>query len=185
MPLGLYTFRIMYLIFDTETTGLPKRWDAPLTDADNWPRCIQIAWQLHDASGTCINHQDYLIKPEGFTIPFESEQVHGISTALAEAEGIPLETVLEKLAVALKQAQYVVGHNINFDRNIMGAEFLRVDGNDPLVSFSLIDTCTEETAALCQLPGGRGGKFKLPTLSELYYHLFGSRFEGFKNMGKV
>ena len=177
MPLGLYTFRIMYLIFDTETTGLPKRWDAPLTDADNWPRCIQIAWQLHDASGTCINHQDYLIKPEGFTIPFESEQVHGISTALAEAEGIPLETVLEKLAVALKQAQYVVGHNINFDRNIMGAEFLRVDGNDPLVSFSLIDTCTEETAALCQLPGGRGGKFKLPTLSELYYHLFGSRFE--------
>ena len=29
MPLGLYTFKIMYLIFDTETTGLPKRWDAP------------------------------------------------------------------------------------------------------------------------------------------------------------
>ena len=38
----------MYLIFDTETTGLPKRWDAPITDTDNWPRCIQIAWQLHD-----------------------------------------------------------------------------------------------------------------------------------------
>ena len=38
----------MFLIFDTETTGLPKRWNAPLTDSDNWPRCIQIAWQLHD-----------------------------------------------------------------------------------------------------------------------------------------
>ena len=87
MPLGLHTFSNMYLIFDTETTGLPKRWDAPLTDLDNWPRCIQIAWQLHDASGTCIDHQNYLIKPKGFTIPFESEQVHGISTALSEAEG--------------------------------------------------------------------------------------------------
>ena len=78
-----------------------------------------------------------------------------VSTALSQAEGTPIETVLEKLAVALKQAQHVVGHNINFDRNIMGAEFLLIDGNDPLVSFSLIDTCTEETAALCELPGGR------------------------------
>ena len=177
MPLVLHTFRNMYLIFDTETTGLPKRWDAPLTDLDNWPRCIQIAWQLHDASGTCIDHQNYLIKPKGFTIPFESEQVHGISTALSEAEGTSLETVLEKFVVALKRTKHLVGHNINFDRNIMGAEFIRINGNDPLESFSLIDTCTEETAALCQLPGGRGGKFKLPTLGELYYHLFESRFE--------
>ena len=89
----------------------------------------------------------------------------------------PIETVLEKFAVALKRTKQLVGHNINFDRNIMGAEFIRINGNDPLESFSLIDTCTEETAALCQLPGGRGGKFKLPTLGELYYHLFESRFE--------
>ena len=41
----------MYLIFDTETTGLPKKWNAPVTDSDNWPRCIQLAWQLHDDSG--------------------------------------------------------------------------------------------------------------------------------------
>ena len=48
----------MYLIFDTETTGLPKRWKAPITDSDNWPRCVQIAWQLHDAMGQCIEHQE-------------------------------------------------------------------------------------------------------------------------------
>ena len=29
----------MYLIFDTETTGLPKKWNAPLTDSDNWQGC--------------------------------------------------------------------------------------------------------------------------------------------------
>ena len=51
----------MYLIFDTETTGLPKRWGAPISDTDNWPRCIQIAWQLHDEMGKIIEHEDYLI----------------------------------------------------------------------------------------------------------------------------
>ena len=44
----------MYLIFDTETTGLPKNWNAPVTDVDNWPRCVQIAWQLHDREGKLL-----------------------------------------------------------------------------------------------------------------------------------
>jgi DNA polymerase-3 subunit alpha len=39
----------MFLIYDTETTGLPKNYNAPLTDSDNWPRLVQLAWQLHDA----------------------------------------------------------------------------------------------------------------------------------------
>lgn len=93
----------MYLIFDTETTGLPKRWDAPLTDFDNWPRCIQIAWQLHDELGNLIENQDYLIKPKGFNIPFDAEKVHGISTELAEGQGATLEEVLEKFKEALKK----------------------------------------------------------------------------------
>ena len=59
----------------------------------------------------------------------------------------------------------------------MGAEFLRLGDHNPLEIFPIIDTCTEETAALCQLPGGRGGKFKLPTLSELHHRLFDARFE--------
>ena len=167
----------MYLIFDTETTGLPKRWDAPLTDSENWPRCIQIAWQIHDAKGEVISHEDYLIQPDGFTIPFDSEQVHGISTALAEDQGIPQEEVLEKFRTALDQVEYVVGHNVSFDRNIMGAEYLRSGREDVLEGKAIVDTCTEETATLCQLPGGRGGKFKLPTLSELYHFLFQESFE--------
>jgi len=167
----------MYLIFDTETTGLPKRWNAPLTDSENWPRCIQIAWQIHDAKGEVVAHEDYLIHPDGFTIPFDSEQVHGISTALAEDQGIPLEEVLEKFHTALDQVDYVVGHNVSFDRNIMGAEYLRSGLTDALEGKAVVDTCTEETATLCQLPGGRGGKFKLPTLSELYHFLFQESFE--------
>ena len=167
----------MYLIFDTETTGLPKRWDAPLSDSENWPRCIQIAWQIHDAEGALLSHEDYLIQPDGFTIPFDSEQVHGISTALAEADGVPLTEVLTKFNKAIGQAEFIIGHNVSFDRNIMGAEYLRLGLRDPLEEKSVIDTCTEETAQLCQLPGGRGGKYKLPTLSELYHFLFQVGFE--------
>ena len=167
----------MYLIFDTETTGLPKRWDAPLTDSENWPRCIQIAWQIHDSQGEVVSHEDYLIQPEGFTIPFDSEQVHGISTALAETQGVPLGEVLTSFQEALRQVDYVIGHNVSFDRNIMGAEFLRAGLADALEDKAVIDTCTEETASLCELPGGRGGKFKLPTLSELYHFLFQESFD--------
>ena len=86
----------MYLIFDTETTGLPKNFKAPITDTDNWPRCVQIAWQLHDDLGNLIEHQDYLVKPNGFSIPYQSEKIHGISTELATEEGLELDEVLAK-----------------------------------------------------------------------------------------
>jgi len=166
----------MYIIFDTETTGLPKRWKAPLTDSENWPRCIQIAWQVHADSGELLSHEDYLIQPDGYTVPYDAEQIHGISTALAEQQGRPLAEVLALFSAALEQADYVGGHNVTFDLNIMGAEFLRLGDHNPLEQAQVIDTCTEETAQLCQLPGGRGGKFKLPTLTELYIHLFGTGF---------
>ncbi|WP_430909610.1 DNA polymerase III subunit alpha [Maribacter sp. 2-571] len=166
----------MYLIFDTETTGLPKRWNAPITDTDNWPRCIQIAWQLHDGMGNVVEHQDYLVRPDGFNIPYDAEQIHGISTALAEAEGLPLLTVLEKFNEAMARTKFVVGQNVGFDLNIMGAEFHRMGIANPLQELPVLDTCTEETALLCQIPGGRGGKFKLPTLTELHEHLFKEPF---------
>ena len=166
----------MYIIFDTETTGLPKRWKAPLTDSENWPRCIQIAWQIHGQSGELMSHEDYLIQPEGFTVPYDAEKIHGISTELAEKQGLPLSEVLDLFKIALGQAEYVGGHNVSFDLNIMGAEFFRLGDSNPLEGTRVIDTCTEETATLCQLPGGRGGKFKLPTLTELYKHLFKTGF---------
>lgn len=166
----------MYIIFDTETTGLPKRWDAPITDTDNWPRCIQIAWQLHDAMGNLIEHQDYLIKPDGFNIPFDSEKIHGISTELATEQGVPLQEVLVKFNEALAKAKFVVGQNIGFDLNIMGCEFYRYGVDSPMSGMPILDTCTEVTADLLKLPGGRGGRYKLPTLTELHSYLFGVPF---------
>ncbi|RZJ25066.1 MAG: 3'-5' exonuclease, partial [Flavobacterium sp.] len=165
----------MYIIFDTETTGLPKRYDAPITDVSNWPRAIQIAWQVHDDMGRLIEHQDYLIRPEGFNIPYDAERIHGISTELAAEQGAQLSEVLEKFNIALSKAKYIVGQNVGFDVNIMGCEFHRLGLETPLLQ-KVLDTCTESTASILQLPGGRGGKFKLPTLTELHQYLFNQPF---------
>jgi hypothetical protein len=62
----------MILFFDTETTGLPKNWKAPVTDLNNWPRLVQLAFLLYDKSGNLVSSGDYIIKPDGFSIPFES-----------------------------------------------------------------------------------------------------------------
>ena len=167
----------MYLIFDTETTGLPKNFKAPITDTDNWPRCIQIAWQLHDSNGSLIEHQDFIVKPDGFEIPFQSEQIHGISTALASSKGISLIEVIESFEKVLKKTKVLVGQNLKFDLNVMGCEFHRLSKDNSWLELPVLDTCTEITALLCQLPGGRGGKFKLPTLSELHEFLFKEKFE--------
>lgn len=166
----------MFLIFDTETTGLPKSYSAPITDTDNWPRCVQIAWQLHDALGNLIEHQDYLIAPDGFTIPYDAEKIHGISTELATRDGISMQEVLEKMNVALQKTKFIVGQNVGFDVNVMGCEFHRYGVATELTKMPVLDTCTEVTANLLQLPGGKGGRFKLPTLTELHQYLFGEPF---------
>ncbi|MEZ7992813.1 MAG: DNA polymerase III subunit alpha, partial [Flavobacteriaceae bacterium] len=166
----------MYLIFDTETTGLPKSWNAPMTDTNNWPRCVQIAWQLHDNMGNIIEHHDFLLQPDGFNVPYDAERIHGISTELAQEQGISLQEGLQLFNEVLQKTTFIVGQNLNFDLNIMGCEFHRLGVASNLTTLPILDTCTEHTAQLCQIPGGRGGKFKLPTLTELHKHLFGVGF---------
>jgi DNA polymerase-3 subunit alpha len=166
----------MYLIFDTETTGLPKNWNAPITDSDNWPRCIQLAWQVHDELGKLVEVKNFIIKPEGFDIPFNASKIHGISTERALKTGQELTFVLNEFNKALSQAKFVIGHNVNFDLNIVGAEFHRTGIASNMMEMNKLDSCSEATATLCQIPGGRGGKFKLPKLQELHQFLFQEEF---------
>ena len=75
---------MVYLFFDTETTGLTKKYDAPSSDLDNWScRLVQLSWIMKDENQTLLSQGDFIIKPEGFEIPKESSNVHGITTEIA------------------------------------------------------------------------------------------------------
>ena len=165
----------MYLFFDTETTGLPKSWKAPLTDLDNWPRLVQIAWIYCNDEGEEILSRNYIIKPDNFIIPKEASDVHGITTEQAMQDGLPLINILDEFSQNLGQTKYLVAHNMDFDEKIIGAEFLRQDLISDL--FQVKKICTKNASTnFCQLPGNYGS-YKWPKLSELHIKLFGVDFE--------
>lgn len=165
----------MYIVFDTETTGLPRDWNAPITDTSNWPRVVQLAWQLHDDYGQILEHQDFLVIPDGFDVPFDAERVHGISTQLAASYGEPLEIVIQKFLATLEKTDFLVGHNVQFDVNILSCELVRLGIPTTILEKQILDTCTEATAVVVGIPMGKG-RYKKPTLSELYHHLFQEQF---------
>ncbi len=86
----------MYLFFDTETTGLPQDYKASVKDLHNWPRLVQLAWLRYDKNGNKIDGNNYIIKPDGFTIPSDASKIHGISTERALREGVALQGVLNE-----------------------------------------------------------------------------------------
>ncbi len=170
----------MFLIYDTETTGLPGDYNAPLTDFANWPRLVQLAWQIHDEKGALVEVKNFIIKPEGFVIPRATEKIHGISTERALREGRPLQEVLDEFVTALQKVKVVAGHNVEFDNTIVRVECLRTETACPLTEKIIIDT-KEVSTDYCAIPGGRGGKYKWPKLSELHQKLFGEGFDAAHN----
>ena len=166
----------MILVYDTETTGLPRDWNAPLTDGENWPRLVQLAWQLHSPDGKLVSRGNRIVRPDGFTIPFNAAKVHGITTERAEAEGVDLDSALEEFGRDLDQAEYVMGHNISFDVSIMGAEWIRRGASAERITGKPSIDSKDEATEFCAIPGGRGGRFKWPTLTELHQKLFGEGF---------
>ena len=83
---------MVYLFFDTETTGLPKRYDAPSSDLENWScRLVQLSWLMEDDSKTLLSKGDLIIKPDGFEIPKQASDVHGITTEMALEKGVDLK----------------------------------------------------------------------------------------------
>jgi DNA polymerase III subunit epsilon len=164
----------MYLFFDTETTGLPRNWRAPVKDLNNWPRLVQLAFLFYDRNGNKVSGGNYIIKPEGFSIPQEASRVHGISTEMAIHEGHPLKDVLLNFQSLIEQADYLVAHNMSFDEKIVGAEFLRNNMPDAVASKKKICTM-QSTTSYCAIDGPYG--YKWPKLSELHYKLFKTGFD--------
>lgn len=164
----------MYLFFDTETTGLPRDWKAPVSDVNNWPRMVQLAFLLFDRDGNKITAGNYIIKPEGFIIPDDVARIHGITTERALREGEPLTDVLEHFNTLIYDSEVLVAHNISFDEKIAGAEFLRAGMENPIPYKRQI--CTMKgTTNYCAIPGPYG--LKWPKLAELHYKLFEYEFD--------
>lgn len=167
----------MYLFFDTETTGLPANWNAPVSNSRNWPRMVQLACLLCDEEGTILEERNYIIKPEGYTIPSQVVRIHGISTERANREGVDLAMVLTDFQSLCEKATYLVAHNMEFDEKILGAEYHRKIGKNPLISKPKL--CTMKQPSIiqyCAISPIRYGSYKWPSLSELHYKVFGTSF---------
>lgn len=165
----------MFLFFDTETTGLPRRWGAPVSDIDNWPRMVQLAFMVFDERGDELYGSNRIIKPEGFIIPDEVSRIHGITTEIARKKGVPLDQALLEFVKALGDSEVLVAHNISFDEKILGAELYRRQVIHDF--FDRPQICTMRSSTdFCKIQSGRGG-YKWPKLMELHHILFDEEFE--------
>lgn len=166
----------MYLFFDTETTGLPLNWKAPVTDLNNWPRVTQLAWQVYDENGNLIRERCNLIKPDGWVIPKEKFFIdNNMSTERCEIEGVNLIDILEDFVEQVNNSEYLIAHNMSFDERIIGAEMIRtkLEFNEEPKKL-----CTmQESTNFCRLAPFRYGSYKWPTLIELHEKLFDEGFD--------
>ena len=161
------------LFFDTETTGLPANWGASYKDTKNWPRLVQIAWISSDEWGNIFSRNSFIVKPNNFVIPKEASDIHGITTAKALINGEDIGNVLKLFDEELAEADYIVGHNIGFDINIVACELFRLNIDTKI--FTKKQICTmESTINYCAISGPYG--YKWPKLSELHYRIFSSNF---------
>jgi len=160
----------MYLIFDCSAIDKPKNWKAPFSDTFAWPRMIHLSWIILDKDLKPIEDQDYIVKPEGFSIDATIAKRCNIDEEDIEKKSQPLEDVLKAFDESLKKAYYVFAHNLNFNENVLAAEYLRKSINHSL--FRKLRYCLmQESTFFCKLPSKTGG-YKWPTLSELHTIIF-------------
>lgn len=168
------------LMVDVETTGLALNSEVPCSECpENWPRMVRLSWLVVDGSGTIVRDGDLIVRPCGFAIPEEVVDIHGIDTATAMREGVDLSDALEVFAADAEGCARLVGHNIWFDRNVIGAECRRLGRADVLDGMPMVCTMKLSTA-FCAIPHPVY-VYKWPRLSELYYILFGHDFENAHN----
>lgn len=173
---------VLYLLFDLETTGLPLVYNASYEYLENWPRIVQISWCVCDSIGIGNDIKDYIVKPIDFTIPPESSNIHGIYQHQAIQVGHIITNVLLDLKEDMKLCDYLVAHNLNFDKQVLLSELYRLSDVEGIsLVKNLQGICTkEESTEFCKLRPFRYGTWKWPKLSELYYVLFSESIDSLK-----
>ena len=157
------------LYFDTETSGLPPKDAKWETDFEQFPRICQLSWIF---AGREENH---IIRPDGWEIPQEATEVHGITTEYAQEHGEPLADVMAKFIFDCWNAKLLCGHNIYFDVSTVKAEIMRDRSYGEYVEQALhkgkrIDTMRPSMKFVdARFSNGR---LKFPRLEELYAKCF-------------
>ncbi|EJL68834.1 3'-5' exonuclease [Chryseobacterium populi] len=122
-----------YLLFiDTETTAIPKRWNVPYSETDNWPSAVQLSWILYDETGSEIKRENFYINAEDLKISAKSFRVHGISKEFLSRNGENRRVVLEKLSEDIQQYHpLITGHFTEFDIHTLSCDYYRADLENP------------------------------------------------------
>jgi DNA polymerase III epsilon subunit-like protein len=171
-------YEMKLLFFDTETNGLPKRRNALVSDTSNWPRVVQVAWELweYDAGNyNQIEQQAFIVRmPGDLCWDAESSAIHGINAERSEREGTPGEIVLDAFQKVALKCDVLIAHNMAFDNPILQCEYVRLFRD---ISWWPKKTyCTmENTKSLLKLPSKfpkPHDLYKFPKLQELYAYLF-------------
>lgn len=157
------------LYFDTETTGLPPKdakWDV---DYEQFPRICQLSWIFNG------KEENHIIRPDGWEIPQEATEVHGITTEYAQEHGKPFEFVWGEFIADCKQAKLICGHNVYFDISTIKSEIMRRNAYDDVIEQALhkgkrIDTM--RPAMKFVDARFSNGRLKFPKLEELYAKCF-------------
>ncbi len=107
------------LAYDTETTGLPL-FKEPSEHPDQ-PHLVQLAACLVHLETRKVHASiDLIVRPNGWTIPDEVAQLHGITQERAMDEGVPEEMAVELLLDLWQEGKRVrLAHNESFDARIL------------------------------------------------------------------
>ena len=159
------------LIFDTETTGLPKKknfneyHDPQKLNYYDSSRIIEIGYIIYNSEEEKIKENSFLIKPNNFKI--ENTYIHGITQIDAELNGINIIDGLKKFNDDLKDVGVIVAYNCQFDIHVLISECYRNEYNE------LIKTLKTKDIQCCmKLAQSKLSLLKYIKLKTLYETLF-------------
>jgi len=164
--------------YDTETTGLPD-WKNP-SDSHHQPHLVQLAAILADEdTGKVISTLDLIIQPDGWEIPQEVTDIHGITNEIANEVGV---NEMDAVALFLQMVGSAkrLAHNRTFDLRIIRIATKRYFPENVQEKWAEKENhdCTMIMAnPIMQMePKGRYG-YKSPKLSEAYQHFMGKELQ--------
>lgn len=162
------------LVFDTETTGFINKKDPNL---DAQPYIIQFAGilgELQDGKYTELERKNIFIKPP-IAIPYGASQVHHIYD-IDVKDSPDMAAQLEDMMGFLEKADAIIGHNIEYDEDMIKLELKRHEKLHLYAPNQVV--CTMKTTVDFCAIRGNGERFKYPKLGELHKTLFGEYFVG-------